>query len=118
MAGRGADVRVDRGFHDVIRSRRVDDAQPTVRTPRYENADSTLDSTQQAPSAGVIRVLAEELDASRNPERGVWRDGECIARTRVDSRIDQSSTFTDARRAATVGTSARRDRSSTVASAD
>ena len=117
MAGRRADVRVDRGFHDVIRSRRVDDAQPTIRTLRYENADSTLDGTQQAPSAGVIRVLAEKLDASRNPERRVGRDGKCVARTRVDGRIDQSSTFTDSRRAATVGTSARCDRSSTVASA-
>ena len=92
MPKRRADVRVDRGFHDVIRSRRVDDAQPTIRTPRYENTDSSLDGTQQAPSAGVIRVLAEKLDASRNPERRVGRDGKCVARTRVDGRIDQSST--------------------------
>ena len=118
MAGRRTDVRVDRGFHDVIRSRRVDDAQPAIRTPRYEDTDSTLDGAQQAPSAGVIRVLAEELDAFRNPECRVGRDGKCGARTRVDGRIDQSSTFTDWRRAATVATSARCDRSSTVASAD
>src|SRR5690349_7914234 len=103
MAERRTDVRVDRGFHDVIQPRRVDDAQPTIRTPRYDNADSTLDGAQQAPSAGVIRVLAEKLDASRNPERRVGRAGKGVARTCVDGRIDQSSTFTAWRRAATVG---------------
>ena len=118
MPKRRADVRVDRGFHDVIGPRRIDDAQPAIRTLRHENTDSTLNGAQQAPSAGVIGVLAEKLDASRNPERGVGWSGKCVARTCVNGRIDQSSTFTDWRRAATARTSARCDRSSTVASAD
>ena len=123
----------------------VGDPQPPILSRDGDDADPALDGAEQASSARVVRVLPEKLHATRHPERDVVgrvrlrlagsQRGERRARVveqaclglggvlaqtdraerRGASRQRRTATFWS--RAVTFATSARRERSSTGASA-